>query len=145
MHPLALLHRFGHGGRTCGLYSVDLDVRAQGLYGERHSGNEAATSDRHHYRLDFRHLFKYLQSDCALTGDYLGVVEGMDEGVTFLLLQLQGLGVSVIIDSRNQTHLCPESFGGLDFRDGRTCRQANERLYAVLGGGEGHTLGVVTG
>ncbi len=54
----------------------DPDVRALALDGERDSGNQSATTDRHDDRLDIRRVLENFQSNHALTGDDARIREG---------------------------------------------------------------------
>ena len=95
--------------------------------------------------LHFGHLLEYFESDGALAGYYLGVVEGVHEAVAVFLLQFYGARVGVVVHAGHEAYFGAVALGGLYFGYGGACGQADERLYAVVGGAEGYALRVVSG
>ena len=138
---LALHHAGGPGG----LDAVDLDLGVQMLDGVGHAGDKPTPADGDDDCVRILQLVQDLQADGALTGNDLRVVEGMDEGGTRLLLNLQGGGVGIVVSALHQADLCPQLLGRLDFTDGGAIGHTDERLDAVAGGSHGHALGVVSG
>ncbi len=113
MHRRALVNRALHRRRTGCLNAIHLDIRTQRLYGECNARDEAAAADRHHHSFYVGKLFEYFQADCALTGNHKFIVKRMDKRVAMLLLQLDGLGIGIVIDTGDQAHLGTVAFGGL--------------------------------
>ena len=70
-------------------------------------------------RVHIRQLIENFQTDCALTGDNLLIVEGVDEGHAGFLLQLAGVVVGVVIRAFDEADLRAEGFGGFDLADRR--------------------------
>ena len=54
-------------------------ARLQRLGGDRHSGNQAASPDRHQENVEVRHRGEHLERDGALARDDQGIVVGVDE------------------------------------------------------------------
>jgi hypothetical protein len=132
-----------HAGRVLRLHAVDLDPGIEGLDGKGHAGDQPAAAHRDQHRVHVRQLVQNLQSDGALPGDDLVVVEGVDEGGAGLLLHLAGPGIGVVIGAGHQTDLRPIGAGGLHLADGSPVRHAHHAVHAHAGGGERHALGVV--
>ena len=90
-------------------------------------------------------VFNHLKADGALSGYKTLVVEGMHEGVTMFVAQLQRALVSVVINAWYEADFGTEAACGLNLADGRALRKADERLDAVARRAEGYALGVVAG
>ena len=75
--------------------------------------------------------------------DNVFVVKGVDKCITALVPLPYGLGVSIVIDPRDQAYLRPVAPGRLDLGDGRTVRQADNGSDTVLGSCKSHALGMV--
>ena len=144
-NDLVHLERLHHGRCAAGLHAVDADPGVEALERERHAGDQAAAADRHDHDIDVAELLEDLQTDRPLPRDDVLIIEGMDEGIALLLLELARLLVGIVIDARHEADLRAVALGGLDLRDRGAVRQADQRLDAVLGRGERHALGMVTG
>ena len=117
-------------------------IRTQCLNSESNTGNQAAATNRHYYRLNIGHLLENLKSDCTLSGNHQRVIERMHERIAVLVAQLQRLVISVIIDTGHEAHLGSKSLCSLDFRDGCTGREADKRFDAVVSGSERQLKGM---
>lgn len=102
-----------HGGNHTGLHADDLAGGLQLLDGQRHAGDQTAAADGDHDLLHFGKLLQDLQTDGALTGNDIGIVKGMREGVAVLLGKTLGLPGGIIIDTGNQNYLGAIAAGGL--------------------------------
>ena len=56
----------------------------------RHAGDQPAATDRHHQRIDRRHIGQHLCRDGALSRDRARIIERVDEGEAALRLQQAG-------------------------------------------------------
>ena len=134
-----------HAGGAGGLNAVDLHMGGDRLDGAGHAGDQSAAADGHQNRVHVAHFVHDLQTDGALTGDDVLIVEGVDKGVAVLLLQLQSLVVGVVVDTGYQADLGTVALGGLYLGNGGGIGQADQGGNAALAGGQRHALGVVAG
>ena len=110
---VALVDRLLHRRSAGGLYAVDLHLGAQRLDGECDARYKASAADGHYHSLHIGQLLYDFQADRALTGDYLLVVKWVYKCVTVLVLQLDSLGVCVVVHARHQAYLGAVAFGRL--------------------------------
>ena len=134
-----------HAGRPGSLYAVDLYLGVQVLDGVGHPGDQPAAANGDHHGVGAFQLVQNFQADGPLAGDNLIVIKGVDEGGPSLLLELEGGGVGVVVGPFHQADLCPQLFSGLHLADGGSVGHADQGFDPALGGGHGHTLGVVSG
>ena len=134
-----------HAGSAGGLNTVDLHMGGDRLDGAGHAGDQSAAADGHQNRVHVAHFIHDLQTDGALTGNDVLIVEGVDKGVAVLLLQFQSLVVGVVVDTGYQADLGTVALGGLHLGDGGGIGQADQGRDAALAGGQRHALGVVAG
>ena len=113
-----------HAGRAGRLDAVHLHVGLQRLYGVSHSADEPAAAYWHHDGLQVGQLVEQFKAYCALSGDYVVVVEGVDEGVAVLVAQLECALISVVIHAGNEANLRPQAACGLNLADWRALGQA---------------------
>ena len=113
----AVRQRLLHAGSACRLHAVHLDARIQRFDGERHAGDESAAAHRHDHRVHIRQLLQHFQTDGALSGDDIFVIERVDKGVAFFLFQLQRFLIRVVIHTFDQTNLRAVAFGRLHLGD----------------------------
>ena len=123
-----------HGGNHTGLHADDLAGGLQLLDGQRHAGDQTAAADGDHDLLHFGKLLQDLQTDGALTGNDIGIVKGMREGVAVLLGKTLGLPGGIIIDTGNQNYLGAIAAGGLHLGDGCALGHTDHGLDAQLRG-----------
>ena len=134
-----------HTGGTLGLYTVHLDLRAQGLDSKGNAGDQSAAANGDDHCVHVCHLIQNFQTDGALTGDDVFIVERMNKGVVVFFLKLHSLVVGIVIDTLDHADLCTVTLGSFYLGDRRTVRQADERLHVVLCRSQSHTLCVVAG
>ena len=142
-HLLAQLNGLLHGGGVLGLYAVNLDVGIQALDRVRHAGDQSAAANRAQHHVHVLQLVEDLQADGSLSGDDLVVVKGVDERHAGFVPELQGVSVGVVVGALDQHDLRAQCLGGLDLRNGRTLRHADDRLGAHAGGRQCDALGVI--
>ena len=134
-----------HTGCAARLYAVNLDVRVQLLDGECHAGDQSAAADGDDNFINVCHLIQDLQTDGALSGNDVFVVEGVDKGVVVFLLEFHSLVVGVVIDTLDHADLCAVALGRLYLGDRCAVRQADERFHVVLCRSQRYALGMVAG
>ena len=93
----ALGHCGFHGRNPGGLNSEDLHSRISFLDGAGDSADESTAADGRYDDLDVGMLLQNFESESSLPGDDRVVVEGMNQGQTFLLALLDGLFVGLVI------------------------------------------------
>ena len=132
-----------HAGSTLSLHTIDLDLGVERLDGKRHTRNQSAAAHRHHDSLHLGQLVQNLQANRPLTGNHVLVVERMYKGIAVLVAQLQCPLISIIVDSRHQTHLSAQSLGSLHLRYRSALGQTYQALHTHDSSTERHTLGMV--
>ena len=95
-------HHRRHGG---GLHADHLDLGAQRLHRGGDAGDHAAASDRDDHHVEVGHLLEQLETDRALPGDHMVVVERVNEGEAALGLDLAGVRVRRIEVVAVEDHL----------------------------------------
>ena len=109
------------GGR---LHADQLHARARAAQGGADPARQAASADRDHHAGELRNVPEQLQSDRALAGDHVEVVEGMDQrrpvgaAGTRLRGPLPGQGQGVVDRLARQRHAGTEPLHGLDLGNG---------------------------
>ena len=88
-------------------------------------------------------LVENLQTDGALPGDDILIIERMYEGVAMLISQFQRLLVGIIVNARYQTDFSTQSLGCFYLRDRSTFWQTDKTLHSHGGGTESYTLCMV--
>ena len=142
-HPAA--EGYKHGGHRCRLNADDLDVGAHGFDRHRHTADQSAAADGDDDLLHIGHLIQNLQPDGSLTGDDVGIVEGMGEGIALFPGKALRFPGGVVIDSRHQDDLGAVAPCRLHLQDGCALRHADDGLDPQTGGRQGDALGVVAG
>ena len=140
---LALFAALGHTGGVGRLYAVHLDIGVQALDGKGHAGDQTAAADGDDHRFGIGQLLQHLQTDRPLPRNDLLIVKGVDQGGPGLLLDLQRLGIGVVIGPLYQTDLRPQAAGGLHLAQGGPVRHTYGAADAHFCGRQGHALGVV--
>ena len=86
------LHGRGQGRALLVLHGDNANLRAQILDVGGDARRQSAAADRNKDRVNFARtiLVQYFSSDGALTGDAVGVVVGVHEGVALFVLQVGG-------------------------------------------------------
>ena len=69
--------------------------------------------------VDLGKLFEQLEADRPLSGDDVFIVEGVDEGIVFLIPQLKRPLVRVVVHPPDQLDLAPYFFVASTLRSGR--------------------------
>ena len=93
--------------------------------GDGAAGDHAAAADRHHQRVELRHVLQHLERDRALAGDDARIVVGMDEhqlvlgGQAMRLGAGLGQGVAVQHDASRRGRACASTLV-LGVKDGMT-------------------------
>ena len=134
-----------HGGNGGRLHADDLHVGAHGLDRHGHAADESAAADGNDDLLHVGHLVENLKADRALTGDDIGIVERVGEGVALGLAQTGRLGRRVVIHARHEHDLRAVAAGGLDLQQGRALGHADHGLDAESRRGQRHALRMVAG
>ena len=142
---LVVVNGLVHAGCTACLYAVNLDIRVQLLNGKCHAGDQSAAANGDDHCVHVCHLIQNFQTDGALSGDDVFIVERMNKGVVVFFLKLHSLVVGIVIDTLDHADLCTVTLGSFYLGDRRTVRQADERLHVVLCRSQSHTLCVVAG
>ncbi len=145
-HPLATLKRLGHGVGVLGLHANDERLRPQGLDEGGHAGHQSATAHGHEDGIDgVGVLAQNFHAHCALAGDHIGVVEGVNKGEALGLLQREGMVVGIGVGVAMQDDLRPAVAHGLHLHARGGHRHDNHRPAAQCLRSQGHTLGMVAG
>ena len=134
-----------HGSHNAGLHADDLAGGLELLDGESHTGDQTAAADGDHDLLHFGELLQNLQTDGALTGNDIRIIEGMREGVAVLLGETLGLAGGVIVNAGDQNHFSTVVAGSLHLGDGSALGHADHGLDAQLRGGQSNALSMVAG
>ena len=118
-------------------------MRIQRFDGESHTRNQTAAANRHYYSLYIRQLVDNFQSDGALPGDDILIIERMNEGVAMLIFQFQRLLVGIIVNARYQTDFSTQSLGCFYLGDRSAFWQTDEALDAHGCSSQRYTLCMV--
>ena len=125
------------------LYPDDPDPPVQRLQRHRHSGNQPAAANRHHRYINLRKVFVYFQSQCALPGDELHIVERMNVGQPPLFAKLFGFFVGLVPDQAMLHNFRAVSPRGVDLRLRRVAGHHHHGLHLVDARGQRHALRMV--
>ena len=134
-----------HGRETHGLHADDLDIGLDGLGRRGHARNQTAAADRHHQRVQVRHILQHFQSDRALAGHDIRIVIGMDKNKLLLLSQRQRVGTSFVQRVAMQNDLGAETARALHFDARREAWHHNHGAQAQALRVVSHTLRMVAG
>ena len=125
------------------LNTIYLDVRIQRLDGKGYARDKSAATYRNDDSFYIWQLVENLQTDGALPGDDILIIERMNEGVAMLIFQFQRLLVGIIVNARYQTDFCTQSLGSFYLGDRSTFRQTDEALDAHGCSSQRYTLCMV--
>ena len=144
---LAAAQRFVHTGRVFRLYADDLDARVQRLGIGRDAGDQSAATDGNKNGVDFIavELPQDFHGNRALTGDDVGVVEGMHKNQISLTAQLGGMLVGVIVVIPVQYDFAAQIRNGLELDFGRSQGHDDDRRDSPSAGGQRNALCMVAG
>ena len=104
----ACLARPQHRRQFFRFHADHANFRIAFLQGAAYAANQAAAADRHHDRLNVRHLFQQFQPDGSLAGDHLRVVERMNQRAPFLIPPPHRLFAGFVIAGAVQNHFGPK-------------------------------------
>lgn len=93
---------------------------------ECYAADKSATAYGDYYGFDIRQLFKDFKSDSALSGNDIRVIERVDERVSFLLFEFQGILVGIIVDSRHKAYVSSIALCRLYFAHWRAFGKADD-------------------
>ncbi len=125
------------------LNTIYLDVRIQRLDGKGYTRDKSAATYRNDDSFYIWQLVENLQTDGALSGDDILIIERMNEGVAMLIFQFQRLLVGIIVNARYQTDFSTQSLGSFYLGDRSTFRQTDEALDAHGCSSQRYTLCMV--
>jgi hypothetical protein len=134
-----------HARHGRALHSIDLDAWVDSLEEECHACEKTSATHGHHHRIHVRVLLQQLHRDRAGTGNYLRIVEGMNESSSLFLGELHRILVRFaerlprLHDPRTKLaralHFGVRSIAGHD----------DDTVDAQAGGMVGDCLGMVAG
>src|SRR6266702_1268106 len=134
-----------HGGVLLGFDADDADLGVGLFERAADAADEPAAADGHDYRLNVGDLLEQLEGDGALSGDDVGIVEGVDEGAAFFDAAAHGFFVSFVVVGAVEYNFCAVGSGGGDLDLGSGERHDNLGADASGAGVEGDSLRVITG
>ena len=145
-HPLPRLEGFVHAGGIFRLDTDDPDVRIEVFHVDGDTGDQASAADRNEDRIDMAtRLAQHLDTDRALSGDHVRIIERMNEDQIALPRERQrALERAVVIVSMN--HNLPTEVDDrlhLDVR--RRLRHHNDRRNAASFRGQRYALRMIAG
>ena len=112
---------------------------------DRDPGRERSAADRDHDHRRRRRLVRDLEPDRALSGDHVGVVEGVDQRCAGALGVLARGLCGVVVRTVDECHLAAVGANRLDLRQRRVTGHEQVGAGVAAAGGERNGLGVVAG
>jgi len=138
--------RTGHRVGIVGLDADDLGFRPQPLDVGAAPGRQPAAANGDKNGMNrFRMLAQDLHPDRPLAGNHFGIVEGMDEGQLFLLLEFECVGVGLVVRITGEDDLAAPAPDRLHLDLRRRRRHHDHRPAADPGRRQRHALCVIAG
>ena len=158
-HGTAVRDRVGRGERDraaageCRLHARgifrlntdDLYLRIDELCAECNTGGKPAAADGDEDCVHILECVNHLESNRALSDEYIAVVERVDVDIALFFLQLEAVRVGIVKSVAMEDDRCAERTRRLDLEDRRCCGHADHSVYTELLRSIGDTLRVVAG
>ena len=112
---------------------------------ERNSGNQATPGDLHQHGIDIGHLVQHLEAKRALSGDDMGMVEGWNHGIAFLVYQAFGFDLGLVLGLADYPRFGTECADCLELVFRHQFGHANDAGHASLPCGVGECTAVIPG
>ncbi len=141
---MVFFQRLHHTRRPCRLHSIYFNIGTNRLNGKCHSGDKSAAAHGHNHSLHIGHLVKYLKTYSALPRYHKRVIERMHKSVAMLVTHLKRALVGIVIYAGHETHLGSILLGSLNFGNGGTLGQTDNRFYTVSLSSERDTLRMIS-